>query len=53
MNSLMLMVSICEDYGWTYEEYQNQPAFFLELVIEKKIRDNKEKELAYKKMKRG
>lgn len=47
------MVVICEMYGWTYEEYQNQPTFFLQLIKEKMLRDNKEKEMQQRKIKRG
>jgi len=44
MNDLMQMVAICEAYGWTYEEYQNQPLFFIQAIKEKMMRDNKEQE---------
>lgn len=49
----MLMVVICEMYGWTYQEYQDQPTFFLQLIKEKLLRDNKEKEMELRKTKRG
>jgi hypothetical protein len=49
----MLIVVICEMYGWTYQEYQDQPTFFLQLIKEKMLRDNKEKEMQQRKMKRG
>lgn len=49
----MLMVVVCEMYGWTYQEYQDQPTFFLQLIKEKMVRDNKEKEMQQRKMKRG
>lgn len=29
------MVVICEKMGWTYYEYMEQPAWFLELLKEK------------------
>lgn len=28
----MQMVVICENFGWTYEKYLEQPLFFLELI---------------------
>jgi len=31
----MEVVSICQEMGWTYEEYMSQPNWFLELVKEK------------------
>jgi hypothetical protein len=44
----MQMVTICEKFGWTYEEYQQQPAFFLMLIREKMVRDAKREEMARK-----
>ena len=52
-DQLMQMVAICQEFGWTYDEYQNQPTFFLTLIREKMIRDNKERELELRKAKRG
>lgn len=49
----MIRVAICEDFGWTYEDYQNQPVHFIQLITEKKVRDNKEREMQIKKMNRG
>jgi hypothetical protein len=31
----MMMVIICEKFGWTYYEYLQQPQYFIELIIEK------------------
>lgn len=39
----MLVVALCEHFGWTYEEYQNTPAFFIELCIKKLEIDAKKK----------
>lgn len=50
---LMQMVTICQEFGWTYEEYQNQPNFFIELIREKMKRDNKAQELQLKKTRYG
>lgn len=49
----MQMVAICQEFGWTYEEYMNQPNFFLTLVREKIVRDNKAQEMELKKAKYG
>lgn len=31
----MQMVAICEAFGWTYQEFMQQPTFFIELIREK------------------
>ena len=31
----MQIVVICETFGWTYDDYLNQPVFFIELIKEK------------------
>ena len=28
----IIMTMICERFGWTYQEYQNQPWWFLETI---------------------
>lgn len=48
---LMLMASICQEFGWTYDEYLDQPDFFLQAVREKMLKDRKREELALKSMK--
>ena len=53
MDAHMQMIVICQEFGWTYDEYINQPNFFLTLIKEKLIRDKKEQDLELKKMKRG
>jgi len=53
LNDDMLIVTICEMFGWTYKEYQDQPSFFLQLIIKKMVIDNKEKEMQYRKIKHG
>lgn len=49
----MLAVTICEAFGWTYHEYMDQPLWFLTLIKEKMVRDNKERELSNKRINRG
>lgn len=53
LDSLMFMVTVCEAYSWTYQEYQAQPQFFLTAIKEKMVRDNKERERELRKTKRG
>lgn len=53
MDASMQMVAICQEFGWTYEEYVSQPAWFLTLIREKLVRDRKEQELALKSSRRG
>ena len=31
----MLIVSICQEMGWTYQEYMEQPKWFIDLVKDK------------------
>lgn len=45
MNADMFMVTICQEFGWDYYTYMNQPSFFIQIVKEKLIRDNKESEM--------
>ena len=42
----MQIVAICQEFGWTYQEYMSQPSWFLTLIREKMVRDNKEQERA-------
>jgi hypothetical protein len=53
MDDLMFPVWVCETYGWTYQEYLEQPVWFIHLIREKLVRDNKEREMQIKKMNRG
>jgi len=31
----MQMVSICQEMGWTYQEYMKQPVWFVNLLMDK------------------
>jgi len=31
----ILIAEICEKFGWTYQQYLEQPAWFVELIVEK------------------
>lgn len=46
----MQMVHICKEFGWTYQEYLAQPIWFIKLIREKMIIDNKELEMQQKKL---
>jgi len=48
MDELMQMVAICHEFKWTYQQYVNQPTWFIELIKAKMVRDNKAQELALK-----
>jgi hypothetical protein len=49
MDGNMQMAHICQTYGWTYEEYQEQPTWFLELIRKKLSIDQKAEAQALKK----
>lgn len=51
LDAEMLRVQIMLDTGWTFEEYQSQPFYVLELVKEKMRREAKEQEQQNRKMK--
>jgi hypothetical protein len=43
------MLEICERMGWTYDEYMDQPAWLLDLLVHKmEIEAKKEKSLTNK-----
>jgi len=50
---LMQMVTICQEFGWTYQEYMEQPDYFIALMRGKLVRDNKAQERAAKRMRHG
>jgi hypothetical protein len=49
----MQVAAICEAFGWTYQQYHDQPAHFIELIKGRMRIDAKEQELQSKKSKRG
>lgn len=53
MDASMQIVAICQEFGWTYGEYLQQPTWFLTLIREKLTRDQKDQERRLKSMKRG
>lgn len=53
MDGQMQIVAVCQEFGWTYDEYMSQPAWFLTLIREKLIRDAKAQERDLKHIKRG
>lgn len=49
----MLPVMICEQYGWTYQEYLDAPISFIALIKERMRIDAKEAEKANKQSNRN
>lgn len=49
----MQIVQVCQDFGWTYEEYLNQPSHFIALIREKMRIDGKRQSQDLKKLHRG
>ncbi len=45
----MFPVVICEKYGWTYDEYLDQPVDFIYLISERMSIDAQEQDKAAKK----
>jgi len=37
----MVVIAICQETGWTYDEYMEQPSWFLELLKEKLQTDSR------------
>jgi len=52
MTSEMEIVSICQDTGWTYFEYIDQPEWFLELLRVKLQMDNNRRKKEFMRSKR-
>lgn len=44
----MVTVSICQEMGWTYEEYMSQPKWFLNSLMDKMEVDAQEAKKASK-----
>ena len=53
MDGSMQMITIMQEFHWTYEEYQNAPNYVLTLIKEKMRRDAKEQEMKAKSAYRG
>ena len=49
----MVVVEVCRAYKWDFYTYLAQPAWFLDLIIEKMIIDGKKAEAENAKAKRG
>lgn len=48
MDKPMQMLAVMHEYGWTYDDYMNTPAWVLSLIMEKMRIDRKKEELAAK-----
>lgn len=51
MNQDMLVVAICQEFKWDFYTYMSQPKYFIELIKEKLIRDQKEMEMKMRSLK--
>lgn len=49
----MQMISIMQEFHWTFDEYMDTPQHVLVLIKEKMARDRKAQELEAKKRSRG
>jgi len=36
----ILIIEICERYGWTYDQYLDQPQWFIDTIIQKSNMDS-------------
>ena len=41
MRDDLIILEVCREYGWTYQQFMEQPHYFTELAIEKLIIDSK------------
>jgi len=48
----MFMLIICQEVGWTYQEYMSQPTWFIEALRQKMVLDNKRSEMEAKKLRK-
>lgn len=46
MDRTMQAVAVMKDYGWTYEQYLDTPAFILSVIMEKMRIDQKKDKIA-------
>lgn len=46
----MFMLVLCEKTGWTYDQYLDQPTWFIDALRQKMAIDNKREELAAKRL---
>lgn len=53
LNKPMQAIAIMQEFGWTFEQYENTPNYIIALIIEKMKRDRKKQELDAKRTKRG
>lgn len=53
LNKPMQTIAIMQEFGWTFEQYQNTPNYIITLIVEKMKRDRKKQEIEAKRTKRG
>lgn len=46
------MVTICQEFGWDFYTYMAQPTWFLQIIKEKMLRDDKEAQMKMKGLKK-
>jgi hypothetical protein len=49
----MVVVALCQIMGWTYQQYHEQPTYFIELLLAKLEIDNRKQEAAAAAPRRG
>jgi len=52
IDEVMFMLIICQEVGWTYQEYMSQPTWFIEALRQKMVLDNKRSEMEAKKLRK-
>jgi hypothetical protein len=52
MDATMQMIVVMKDFGWTYQEYMDTPAFILSVIMEKMRIDQKKEKMAAKRANR-
>lgn len=53
MTKPMQAIAIMQEFGWTWDQYQNTPHHIITLTIEKMRRDRKRQELEANRAQRG
>ncbi len=46
----MLVIEVCERFGWDYHTYMSQPAWFLDLITSKLEIDAKKQEAEHRRI---
>jgi len=46
------MIVVCQEMGWDYNQYRNQPRWFIDLILDKMEIDSDEMKKAQRRIKR-